>query len=140
MKVEGLIFAVYAVFLGIAGTVYWILVSNNGDRTETAGIVALFVTMGLGILIGGLLLFTARRMEPRPQYLADAEVADGAGELGSFSPRSYWPFLIALALFLAMLGMIVGVWLGLIAGVIVLYAVVGLVFEQYRVHYSPEDS
>ncbi|MDQ1635022.1 MAG: hypothetical protein QOJ32_1831 [Frankiaceae bacterium] len=140
MKVEGLIFAVYAVFLGIAGTVYWILVSNNGDRTETAGIVALFVTMGLGILIGGYLLFTARRMEPRPQDLADAEVADGAGELGNFSPRSYWPFLIAFALFLTMLGMILGVWLGLMAAVIVLYAVVGLVFEQYRTHYSPEDS
>jgi hypothetical protein len=140
MKVEGLIFAVYAVFLGIAGTVYWILVSNTGDRTETAGIVALFVTMGLGLLIGGYLLFTSRRIEPRPQDLADAEVADGAGELGNFSPRSYWPFFIAFALFLAMLGMIVGVWLGLIAGVIVLYAVVGLVFEQYRNQYSPEDS
>lgn len=137
MKVEGLIFAVYAVFLGIAGTVYWILVD---EKTETAGIVALLISMGLGVLIGGYLLFTARRMEPRPQDLPDAEVADGAGELGNFSPRSYWPFAIAFALFLAMLGMIIGVWLGLIAGVLVLYTVIGLVFEQYKNQYSPEDS
>src|SRR6195952_2653392 len=137
MKVEGIIFSIYAVFLGVAGVVYWSLID---DKSEITGVVALLISMGLGALIGGYLLFPSRRMEPRPQDLPDAEVADGAGELGSFSPRSYWPFLIALALFLAMLGMIVGVWLGLIAGVIVLYAVVGLVFEQYRVHYSPEDS
>jgi hypothetical protein len=137
MKVEGIVFAVYAGFLGAAGTVYWIL---SNDKTETAGIVALMISMGLGLLIGGYLLFTARRMEPRPQDLPDAEVADGAGELGNFSPRSYWPFFIAFALFLSLLGMIVGVWLGLIGGVIVLYAVVGLVFEQYRNRFSPEDS
>jgi cytochrome c oxidase subunit IV len=137
MKVEGIVFAIYAAFLGIAATVYLIF---SNDKTETAGVVALFVSMGFGLLVGGYLLFTARRMEPRPQDLPDAEVSDGAGELGSFSPRSYWPFFIAFALFLSMLGLIVGVWLGLIGGVIVLYAVVGLVFEQYRNRFSPEDS
>lgn len=137
MKVEGIVFGIYAVFLGTAATIYWIFV---GEKTETAGIVALLFAMGLGALIGGYLLFTARRMEPRPQDLADAEVADGAGELGNFSPRSLWPFFIAFALFLAMLGMMIGVWLGLIAGVLVLYTVIGLVFEQYRNRFSPEDS
>ena len=137
MKVEGIIFAIYAAFLGVAGVVYWALAD---EPTETAGVVALLISMGLGLLIGGYLLFTARRMEPRPQDLPDAEVADGAGELGNFSPRSYWPFFIAFALFLAMLGLLVGIWLGLIAGVLVLYATVGLVFEQYRNRFSPEDS
>jgi Cytochrome c oxidase subunit IV len=137
MKVEGIIFAIYAAFLGAAATVYWILID---EKTETAGVVALFISMGLGLLIGGYLLFTARRMEPRPQDLPDAEVADGAGELGNFSPRSYWPFFIAFALALTMLGMIFGIWLGLIGGVLVLYTAVGLVFEQYRNRFSPEDS
>src|ERR1700712_2420722 len=137
MMVEGLIFAIYAVFLGTVGTIYWVLAD---DKTELAGTVALLFSMGLGLLIGGYLLITARRMEPRPQDLADAEGADGAGELGNFSPRSYWPFFIAFALFLAMLGLMIGVWLGLIAAVLVLYTVVGLVFEQYRNRFSPEDS
>src|ERR1700710_2521763 len=134
MKVEGIIFAIYAAFLGVAGVVYW---SLENEPTETAGVVALLISMGLGVLIGGYLLFTARRMEPRPQDLPDAEVADGAGELGNFSPRSYWPFFIAFALFLTMLGSIFGIWLGAIAAVLVLYTVVGLVFEQYRNQYSP---
>src|SRR5437763_16258913 len=133
MKVEGIIFTIYAVFLGVVGVVYWSLID---EKTETAGVVALLISMGLGALIGGYLLFTARRMEPRPQDLPDAEVADGAGEFGNFSPRSYWPFFIAFALFLAMLAVLVGIWLGLLAGVLVLYAVIGLVFEPYRTRYS----
>jgi hypothetical protein len=137
MKVEGIIFSIYAAFLGVAGVVYWALIK---DKSETTGVVALLISMGLGLLIGGYLLFTARRMEPRPQDLPDAEIADGAGELGNFSPRSYWPFAIAFALFLMMLGTIIGIWLGIIAGVLVLFTVVGLVFEQYRNSYSPEDS
>jgi hypothetical protein len=137
MKVEGIIFSIYAVFLGTAGTVYWILID---EKTETAGVAALLVSMGLGVLIGGYLLFTARRMEPRPQDLPDAEVADGAGELGNFSPRSYWPFFIAFALFLTMLGMIFGIWLAVIGGVLVVYTAVQLVFEQYKNRFSPEDS
>src|ERR1700710_1116199 len=125
MKVEGIIFSIYAAFLGVAGIVYWALIK---DKAETTGVVALLISMGLGLLIGGYLLFTARRMEPRPQDLPDAEVADGAGELGHFSPRSYWPFFIAFSLFLMLLGTMIGVWLGLIAGVFVFVSVVGLVF------------
>src|SRR3954470_17479891 len=137
MKVEGIIFSIYAVFLGVVGVVYWSLVD---EKTETTGVVALLISMGLGLLIGGYLLFTARRMEPRPQDLPDAEVADGAGELGSFSPRSYWPFFIAASLFVTMLGTILGIWLALIGGGLVFGNVGGLVFEQYRNQYSPEDT
>jgi hypothetical protein len=137
MKIEGIIFGIYAVFLGVVAVVYWILID---EKTETAGVVALFMTMGLGALIGGYLLFTARRIEPRPQDLPDAEVADGAGELGSFSPRSYWPFFIAFGLFVSMLGMLFGIWLAVIGGVIVFGSVVGLVFEPYINQFSPEDS
>jgi hypothetical protein len=96
--------------------------------------------MGLGLLIGGYLLFTSTRIEPRPQDLPDAEVADGAGELGHFAPRSYWPFFIAMAAALALLGMIFGWWLTILAGLGLLFSAIGLVFEQYRNQFSPEDS
>jgi hypothetical protein len=137
MKIEGIVFAIYAAFLAVAGAVYWFFIN---DKTETAGVVALFMAMGLGILIGGYLLFTARRIEPRPQDLPDAEVADGAGEVGHFSPRSYWPFFIGASLGLLMLGTLFGIWLGIIAGVAVLISTIGLVFEAYINRLSPEDS
>ena len=35
-------------------------------------------------------------MEPRPEDRKDAEIADGAGELGFFPPYSWWPLWCAL--------------------------------------------
>src|ERR1700712_3874890 len=105
MKTEGYVFSVFTVFLSVTAVVYWF---TSKDPTGTA---ALAISSGLGVLVGGYLLVTARRMEPRPSDLPDAEVADGAGELGHFSPGSYWPFFISMSLFIAFIGAIVGVWL-----------------------------
>ena len=58
--------------------------------------------------------------------------ADGAGELGFFSPSSYWPF--ALALSAAMMGLALAFWYSwfiLIAGVALLITIGGLLFEYY---------
>ena len=38
---------------------------------------------------------------PRPEDYDDAEISDGAGELGFFSPGSFWPILLAAAAALA---------------------------------------
>ena len=60
--------------------------------------VALALTAGLALIIGTFLWFTARRLEQaRPEDNQDAEVADGAGDMGFFSPDSYWPFAWPLA-------------------------------------------
>jgi Cytochrome c oxidase subunit IV len=125
MKVEGLLFSFFAVFLGIAAIVYWVF---SKDPTGTA---ALSISCGLGALIGGYLLFTGRRIGMRPQDLPDAEVADGAGELGSFSGGSYYPFFIAASSSVVMSGLVFGVWLSLLGGALLLYCVMGLVFEQF---------
>jgi len=134
MKIEGLVFAVYAGFLSVASIVYWF---TSKDPTGTT---ALAISAGLGVLVGGYLLFVARRIEPRPQDLADAEVADGAGELGHFSPGSYWPFFIAIGTALLLLGVIFGIWLSLIGLAVVLTSVIGLLFEGYVGRFSPQDS
>ncbi len=42
--------------------------------------------------------FHAAKMEPRPEDRKDAEIADGAGELGFFPPYSWWPLWCALTL------------------------------------------
>jgi Cytochrome c oxidase subunit IV len=125
MKVESLVFNVFTVFLGGTAIVYWF---TSKDPTGTA---ALSISAGLGALIGGYLAVTAYRMGPRPSDLPDAEIADGAGELGHFSPGSYWPFFIAASLFLTLLGAIVGIWLALLGIVSVIATVTGLLFEHY---------
>ncbi|WP_197502621.1 cytochrome c oxidase subunit 4, partial [Mycobacterium scrofulaceum] len=61
-----------------------------------------------------------------------AEISDGAGELGFFSPHSWWPILIALSASVSAVG--IALWLPwlIAAGVMfVLASVAGLVFEYY---------
>jgi hypothetical protein len=126
VKVEALVFNLITVFSIVAALVYGIW------SREPIGTTALALSGGLTALIGGFFWFVSRRIEPRPEDSKDAEIADGAGELGFFSPASYWPF--GLALSAALMGLALAFyypWLILIAGVALLATVGGLLFEYY---------
>ena len=83
MRVEGLLFAVIAGFLVLAAAVYgWL-------SQDPAGTTMILLSGGLAIIVGFYLLFTARRMEARPEDRPDAEISEGAGEMGFFPPHSY---------------------------------------------------
>ena len=133
MKVEALIFNVIAVFCGVAAVVYgfW--------AREPVGTTALALSGGLTLLIGGFFWFVSRRIDARPEDRKDAEIADGAGELGFFSPGSYWPFGLALSAAVAGLALaFFEIWLLIIGLAAVLASVGGLLFEYYtRGHSSP---
>jgi len=99
---------------------------------EWAGTTALVLTTGLTLITGTFFRFVARRLDTRPEDYEDAEIADGAGELGFFSPGSWWPLLIALSA--SVTAVATALWLPwlLAAGVVfVLASVAGLVFEYY---------
>ena len=126
MKVEALIFNVIALLFVIAGVVYGIWAQ------EPIGTTALFLSAGLTGLIGLFFWFVSRRIDARPEDRKDAEIADGAGELGFFSPGSYWP--VGLALSAALMGLALAFyypWLIILAGVALLTAIGGLLFEYY---------
>jgi hypothetical protein len=125
MKIEGIVFNIVGVFAAIVDIIYWIY---SHDPTGTA---ALALCSGMGFLVGFYLLFTGRRIGMRPQDLADAEVADGAGELGHFTPGSYYPFFIAASATTAVSGFIFGIWLSLIGGLLTVFFVTCLVFENF---------
>ncbi len=125
MKINGYFFAVIAVFAAIVDVVYWYL---SKDPTGTTCIA---LTGGLGFLISFYLLFTARRMEARPEDRADADISEGAGEIGHFSPGSWWPLAITVALLPVLLGIIFGYWLSAIGVLLLLVALTGLLFEHY---------
>ena len=126
MKVESLIFGVIAFFCVAAAVVYGLWAK------EPIGTTALVLSGGLTGLIGGFFWFVSRRIDARPEDRKDADIADGAGELGFFSPSSYWPF--ALALSAASMGLALAFWyswLIIIAGVALLVTIGGLLFEYY---------
>ena len=126
MKVEGWLFAAGFFFFSLACVIYWLL------SEEPVGTVALGFTAGLAFLTGYYLLFTARRIDRRPEDTVDAEIADGAGELGFYSPHSWWPLPVAFFAATAFLGIIFGWWLFIIGAVGGGLSVIGFVFEYYR--------
>ena len=126
MKVEALIFNLITVFCIVAAVVYGVW------SREPIGTTALLLSGGLTSLIGGFFWFVSRRIDARPEDLKDAEIADGAGELGFFSPGSYWPFGIALAA--GLMGLALAFyypWLILLAGAALIITIGGLLFEYY---------
>ena len=126
MKVEGWLFAAGFFFFSLAAIVYWLL------SGEVVGTVALSFTSGLAFLTGYYLLFTARRIDRRPEDSVDAEISDGSGELGFYSPHSWWPLPVAFFAATTFLGIIIGWWLVIIGVIGGALAVIGLVFEYYR--------
>ena len=126
MKVEALIFSIISAFCFIAATVYGIW------SREPIGTTALVLSGGLTILVGGFFWFVSRRIDPRPEDRKDADIADGAGELGFFPPASYWPVGLAASAALMGLGLaFFYVWLILIAAAALMLTIGGLLFEFY---------
>ncbi len=126
MKVEALIFNLIGLFCVIAAVVYGLW------SREPIGTTALVLSAGLTVLIGGFFWFISRRIDARPEDRKDADMADGAGELGFFPPASYWPF--GLALSAGLMGLALAFfysWLILIATGALLVTIGGLLFEYY---------
>jgi len=83
----------------------------------------------LGTLVGTYLLVTARRIDARLEDLPDAEIADGAGEVGFFSPYSWAPLWCAGAAATVFAGVVFGWWMCILGGALAIPAVGSMVFE-----------
>ena len=130
MRVEGWLFLGCAIFFGVSDVFYWDLAH------DPTGATALALAVGLAFLTGFYLLFTGRRLPPRPEDENEGEIEQGTGELGFFSPHSWWPLFVGLAAALAAIGVAIGWWMFLIGALALLMAVIGFVFEYYRGHYA----
>jgi hypothetical protein len=129
LHVETWIFLGLTAFFAVAAIVYAILAP-----TEPVGIVALALTTGLTLIIGTFLRFVSRRLEePRPEDNDDAEVSDGAGDIGFFSPGSYFPFFLAACVALvAIATAYLLIWLMVIGVGFLLFVVCGFIYEYHR--------
>jgi 1,4-dihydroxy-2-naphthoate octaprenyltransferase len=132
MKVEARIFLAIAAFLWAVSIMYGIWTDQTQGHVEVAGLAALILSGGLLFIAGSFFWFVSRRIDPRPEDRPDADIAEGAGELGFFSPGSYWPLGLALAATLAGVGLaFMQIWLVFVAIIGILGAVGGMLFEYY---------
>jgi Cytochrome c oxidase subunit IV len=132
MHIEARLFEILTAFFLLAAIVYGVLTAVFAGGVEWAGTTAMVLTTGLTMIIATYFRFVARRLETRPEDYEDAEIADGAGELGFYSPHSWWPIFVALAAAVTAVG--IAFWLPWViaAGIVfILSAAAGLVFEYY---------
>lgn len=127
MKVEAWIFGISTAFFVVVSPAYWLIA---GDWTGTSALVMTTLLMAMVTLYLG---FHAKNMEPRPEDRNDAEIVEGAGELGFFPPYSWWPLWCGAALAVMVYGVAMGAWWLLIIGVgLGALALCGWIFEYYR--------
>lgn len=127
MKVEARIFEITTAFFFISAVIYGLW-----SKGEPVGTVAITLTGGLTLIVGTYFRFVSRRVRMRPEDNATAEISDGAGELGFFSPGSYWPFGLALGASVLGYALALGQWwMVAIGAAIVIGTVTGLVFEYH---------
>lgn len=126
MKVGGIFFGGLSIFFLIDAIVYWVL------SRDATGTTALALTTGLCLLVAFYMLFTYRRIETLPEDRSDADVDEGAGELGFFSPHSWWPLAVAASAAVMFLGLVFGWWLFSMGAGALALSTIGFVFEYYH--------
>jgi hypothetical protein len=127
MKIGYQLFNGLAVFYLLTAVLYWQI------GGEAVGITAIGLSGGLAFIVGFYLWFTDRRSGGTlPEDNLEGEIADRAGEMGFFSPHSWWPLPVGLAMTAVGLGLIIGWWLTLIAAGVLIFSVIGLVLEYER--------
>ena len=127
MKTSWILFVGLSIFYAIMTVIYWQL------GGEPVGVTAIALSGGLALIIGFYLWFTARRLgNVLPEDNLQGEIADSAGEMGYFSPHSWWPLPVALSACTLGLGLIIGWWLVLIGVGSLLISVLGLVLQYER--------
>jgi Cytochrome c oxidase subunit IV len=127
MKTSWVLFGGIGVFYSIMATIYW---SIGGDP---AGVACLILSAGLALLVSFYVWFTQKKIGTTlPEDNLEAEIADGAGELGFYSPHSWWPLPVAAFAVLAGLGLIIGWWLTAIAVGLLVISIIGFVTEYEK--------
>ncbi len=138
MKSEYRLFGLLTAFLIVAAAVYWFWTKGaagtpgNAAHADWIGTTALVLSALLCGMITLSLWIISLRIDPRPEDRPDAEMSDGAGEVGFFSPGSYWPFGAAACALLTGLGLVYWEpWLIGVGLIALLVTAGGFLFEYY---------
>ena len=126
MKIEGLLFALGSAFYLAIAAIYWYF------SRDVIGTTALALTGALAFLVAFYVLYTAKRVDPRPEDRLNGDIEEADPEYGFFSPHSWWPLAIGVSAAIISVGLIFAVWI-IVFGVFLLFmSLFGWMFEYYR--------
>jgi hypothetical protein len=127
MKVNWQLFGGLSVFYVLMTVIYW----QVGG--EPVGVGGMLLAACLAGMVGFYVWFTQKRIGViLPEDNVTAYIEDGAGELGFYSPHSWWPLPVALSASAMGLGLAIGWWLTLIGLGALIISVIGMVTEYEK--------
>ncbi len=127
MKVNWQLFGGLGGFYVLMTIIYW----QVGG--EPVGIGGMLLAACLAGMVGFYVWFTQKRIGiTLPEDNLTGEIIDGAGELGFYSPHSWWPLPVALSACIMGLGLIVGWWLTIIGIGAIMISIIGMVTEYEK--------
>jgi cbb3-type cytochrome oxidase subunit 3 len=121
-----------AVYFAAATIAYGIWTYIEFGAIEPIGTAAMGLTMVLSIFIAYYLYSGHRRTAMLPEDNLEGNISDESGEVGFFSPWSWWPLILGASAALAFLALAVGWWLFYISIPFVIVGVIGFVYEYSR--------
>ena len=127
MKANWQLFTGLAIFYVIMSVIYYYV------GGEAVGITGMILAACLAGMVGFYIWFTQKRIGfDIPSDNVDGEIADDAGELGFYSPHSWWPLPVAASAIAIGFGLIIGWWLTLISVVALVISIIGWVTEYEK--------
>lgn len=127
MKANWKLFAGLSIFYAIMAVIYF----EVGG--ESVGITGMILASCLAGMVGFYVWFTQKRIGfDIPSDNESAEIADDAGELGFYSPHSWWPLPVAVSACALGLGLVIGWWLAIIALGALVLSIIGFVTEYEK--------
>ena len=127
MKVSWQLFIGLALFYVVMTVIYW----QVGG--EPVGIGGMLLAAALAGMVGFYVWFTQRRIgQILPEDNLTALISDGAGDLGFYSPHSWWPLPVALSMCALTLSLIIGWWLTVISLGALVISIIGMVTEYEK--------
>ena len=127
MKVSWQLFIGLALVYVLMTVIYW----QVGG--EAVGIGGMALAAGLAGMVGFYVWFTQKRIGAiLPEDNLQGEIADGAGDLGFYSPHSWWPLPVGLSACALSLSLVIGWWLSLISLGALVVSIIGMVTEYEK--------
>jgi len=127
MKVSWQLFIGLSLFYVLMTIVYW----QVGG--EPVGIGGMLLAAALAGMVGFYVWFTQRRIgQILPEDNLTALISDGAGDLGFYSPHSWWPLPVALSMCALTISLVIGWWLTVISLGALVISIIGMVTEYEK--------
>jgi len=126
VKLEGRLMVLSTIFFLGSAIIYWYV------ARDPIGTTVLAMSGGLSFLIAFYVLYTAKRVFPRPEDRLDAEIEEADPEYGFYSPHSWWPLAVGFSAAVIAVGLVFATWIIVLGVALLVLALIGWLFEYYR--------